>query len=268
MTTKHCPSCDIDKDVSAFYLSPRRPDGLSSYCKPCAIKHAKNAPSRLRPARGVTKHVTEKFCPVCQDTKPAEAFYTNLKRNDGLSSYCRICLNDKMKKAYVPKAPKDVLPLGIKRCSKCKEAKPKAEFGLHKSAADGLQYYCKKCAVLAVTASRKKDPSSHRQASLVWERANLTVEQKADNNLFHKLGLKPGSYAQMYDAQEGRCAICETTNPGKGSRRFHVDHCHDTDKVRALLCSCCNTGIGQLKHDVKLLLRAIEYLNTHHPPSE
>lgn len=56
------------------------------------------------------------------------------------------------------------------------------------------------------------------------------------------------------------CQICGS--PGGVGRhgQLHIDHCHDSGKVRGALCSACNTGIGQFQHDPELLQKAIEYL--------
>ncbi len=40
----------------------------------------------------------------------------------------------------------------------------------------------------------------------------------------------------------------------------HIDHDHSTGKVRGLLCSCCNTGIGMFKDNPDVLDRAAFYL--------
>lgn len=69
-------------------------------------------------------------------------------------------------------------------------------------------------------------------------------------------------YEQMEREQRHRCAICRT-HKSEFARKLAVDHCHDTKKVRGLLCSRCNVGIGQFKESEKLLLAAIEYLQTH-----
>lgn len=71
-------------------------------------------------------------------------------------------------------------------------------------------------------------------------------------------GLTPEGYQEMLAAQGGRCAICATDKPHKGA--LHVDHDHDTGEVRGLLCFCCNAGIGKLKDDPRLLVKALWYL--------
>lgn len=69
-----------------------------------------------------------------------------------------------------------------------------------------------------------------------------------------KYGLSHDQYEKMLQAQDGKCAICR--EPGK----LVVDHHHETDVVRALLCSPCNTAIGLFKEDTERMQAAIRYL--------
>lgn len=59
-------------------------------------------------------------------------------------------------------------------------------------------------------------------------------------------------------AQHEQCAICDTTEWGKKGPQ--VDHCHATGRVRGILCTNCNQGLGRFGDDTKRLQRAIEYL--------
>lgn len=74
-------------------------------------------------------------------------------------------------------------------------------------------------------------------------------------------GITVEQYNEMLNEQGGCCAICGTNEPT--GYNWHVDHNHDTGKVRALLCSQCNQAIGMMKEDVSILRRAIEYLEKH-----
>lgn len=82
-------------------------------------------------------------------------------------------------------------------------------------------------------------------------------------------GIPQELYWALYEAQGGKCAICQIAT-GK-TKRLAVDHdhkmavevCgHDADKgcpncVRGLLCGVCNQGIGRWSQEV--LVRALDY---------
>jgi hypothetical protein len=72
-----------------------------------------------------------------------------------------------------------------------------------------------------------------------------------------RYGLTPEDWERMYQEQDGCCLLCETRFEREA---LFVDHCHDTNVIRGLLCSNCNTGIGMLQHDIVILRRAIDYL--------
>lgn len=80
-----------------------------------------------------------------------------------------------------------------------------------------------------------------------------------DKKLCAKFG-KAGPYRQIYadifERQGGKCAICL-----KLLLKPVLDHCHVTMEVRGLLCNSCNVGLGQFQDDPKLLLDAVRYLN-------
>ena len=77
-------------------------------------------------------------------------------------------------------------------------------------------------------------------------------------------------YRNMSAMQNYKCAVCYKEERFMGDRRLEakgylgdlvVDHCHDTGKVRGLLCQDCNRALGGLKHDTEILTRAIEFLD-------
>ena len=199
---------------------------------------------------------TEKRCPRCLEVKSAAQFYVSKKRPDGLSSYCRTCQVADAKSRYV-EHPRWKASEGSKYCPKCDTVKPLEQFGANRKNGDGKQNYCKPCCVASVTASRRRNPAAHRQASKAWRDAN--PGHHADLNARWRYGIEVGTYDRMLAQQQGLCAICGTDDP-KPARRFHVDHCHETGVVRGLLCTNCNTGLGQFKHSIDLLSKAQKYL--------
>ncbi len=81
--------------------------------------------------------------------------------------------------------------------------------------------------------------------------------------LKHKFGLSIEDYHAILHAQDGKCGICGTP-PGK--RRLAVDHCHENNTIRGLLCGKCNIGLGFFKDSIENLENAATYLAraTHH----
>jgi hypothetical protein len=84
-------------------------------------------------------------------------------------------------------------------------------------------------------------------------RARIKERQRATS--LAKLGLTPKDYADIFSAQGGHCAICDSTPD-----RLCVDHEHSSGRVRGLLCKLCNLAIGNLRDDPELAIRAAEYL--------
>lgn len=92
-----------------------------------------------------------------------------------------------------------------------------------------------------------------------------------ENRLYklRKYGLTPAAFDSMLAGQGGACAICSEDITGTvyvAARDIHrtvahIDHCHKTGRVRGLLCTNCNTGIGKFKDDPTRLLQAARYLH-------
>jgi len=83
--------------------------------------------------------------------------------------------------------------------------------------------------------------------------------------LKYRYGISLDDFNAMKQEQDGKCAICLTQleiHPDSSVRtkKVAVDHCHETGKVRGLLCANCNTGLGMFKDNHALLQAASEYL--------
>lgn len=77
-------------------------------------------------------------------------------------------------------------------------------------------------------------------------------------------GITLDQHREMVEAQNDCCAICgqPETRVGKTGEilRLAIDHCHETLKVRGLLCHNCNTAIGKFRDDTVRMYRAIRYI--------
>lgn len=74
-------------------------------------------------------------------------------------------------------------------------------------------------------------------------------------------GLTIEQFNQMLINQNGKCKICGTNEPKGFANQWAVDHCHMTGKVRGLLCTDCNKGLGYFKDSIPLLDKVKEYLS-------
>lgn len=107
----------------------------------------------------------------------------------------------------------------------------------------------------------KKDYQKNKEARKAQkkEKYQRTKDLVWENNIQKKYGISKEDYDEILKSQNGGCAICGTDKQvGRG--RLHVDHCHTSNKVRGILCSKCNAGIGQLNDSIELLSSAIKYL--------
>lgn len=66
----------------------------------------------------------------------------------------------------------------------------------------------------------------------------------------------------MLESQNGGCAICGATKVVQKNtvRKLSVDHCHETNTVRGILCQKCNQGLGLFDDSIDKLTNAIQYL--------
>jgi hypothetical protein len=69
-------------------------------------------------------------------------------------------------------------------------------------------------------------------------------------------------YLRLLNEQQGVCRIC-----GDLMGSPHVDHNHETGKVRGLLCRHCNSALGLFKDNLTTIAKALDYLTefTHFP---
>ena len=74
-------------------------------------------------------------------------------------------------------------------------------------------------------------------------------------------GLTAESLQALYEAQQGRCAICREEKPVRGGPAgLAIDHDHRTGRVRGLLCVNCNQALGKFGDSTDLLIAAVLYL--------
>jgi hypothetical protein len=94
----------------------------------------------------------------------------------------------------------------------------------------------------------------------IWDANNKeTIRKSTRKHTVKKYGLTLEQYEVLFHSQQGKCAIRHQTEL---KQSLCVDHCHEINNVRGLLCIRCNRAIGMLEDNVQLLMNAIDYLNT------
>jgi len=98
-----------------------------------------------------------------------------------------------------------------------------------------------------------------------WRKRN--PEKSKNSDLKKMYGITLEQYTTMAKEQNYTCAICgeKDTDLDKFGvpRHMPVDHCHVTNKVRALLCGPCNRSLGGFKDSPELLRKAAAYIEKY-----
>ena len=84
--------------------------------------------------------------------------------------------------------------------------------------------------------------------------------EKRRQRTIEAYGISVERYGDLLSEANWKCQICGTTHSDTQRKRLHIDHCHQSGRVRGVLCSKCNTGIGQFRDSVELLGNAQVYL--------
>lgn len=127
-------------------------------------------------------------------------------------------------------------------CARCETFKPVSEFSADRSRKNGIKTSCKACD--AIAQKDQYDPERD------WSR-----------RIKREYGLTPEDYYALLVAQGGVCAICggKAYRDGRESR-LHIDHNHETGRIRGLLCFRCNSTLGRVEDSLELIEKIVGYL--------
>ena len=113
-----------------------------------------------------------------------------------------------------------------------------------------------------------KNHGKCKKCYLEIQKTKRVPGEKRAYNLQYSYGMTVEEYDDLILSQNGCCAICGSDDPkgrksgrGGGANRMCIDHCHDTGKVRGLLCHACNRALGNFGDNISNLERAILYLS-------
>lgn len=131
-------------------------------------------------------------------------------------------------------------------CRECREKKPLAEFPIRgRPPVNRKPKYWAYGDVCKVCRADRSD-EHHEPAPKMQNRRS---------HLRRQFGLTQADYIALSASQGHGCAICRTAQ-----ETLCVDHCHETSRIRGLLCHKCNTALGLFNDDVELLINASKYV--------
>lgn len=171
------------------------------------------------------KKGTSALCPRCKEEKMLnfENFYRSSQTKSGFRSWCRECQNE-ANRLYANKHKDRMVKATLKSRNKTKERK-----------------------------------QAHVGAQERYRTSYKGNRKYLDTLIKGKYGISLEKYESIIEEQGGGCSICLKTEEEEG-KRLSVDHCHETNKVRGVLCCNCNFGIGSLQDNLGLLANAYVYL--------
>jgi recombination endonuclease VII len=101
---------------------------------------------------------------------------------------------------------------------------------------------------------KSRDKSAARRAD------HGRYESEKTHYIAFRYGITVDDYERMFVEQDGKCAAC---GDSAGDRRLDVDHCHDSLKVRGLLCRKCNVALGLLSDSPERVMALAAYIMSY-----
>jgi len=127
-------------------------------------------------------------------------------------------------------------------CTMCGIEKPLTAFQKDPKASCGHQSRCQRCKTNITREWRKKNPDKNKA--------------QRHRQRLKRYGLTEGDFDRMVEKSGGRCEICGA------QEELHIDHNHQTGRVRGLICQNCNIAIGKSHERIPILQNMIHYLTS------
>lgn len=165
----------------------------------------------------------------------------------------------------------------MKKCTKCDIEKSFDLFGKRASSKDGYQSTCKTCESVQKKAYYQankqhiqksvKERYTEKREEVLAQKAHYYKATHRPRHLMNVYKLSEDDYNTILVKQNNSCAICGVSADSLNTS-LCVDHNHQTNDVRGLLCRDCNVGIGLLQDRPSVIKNAYQYLITrgHYGP--
>lgn len=199
-----------------------------------------------------------KQCTRCGETKPFEAFKAKVWKHKGRavqrgwSSRCRVCLHQ------IEKAREKRLRHERKACIYCKTLTGNTKLRV-----------CDEC--LPYKGMTKRSTFSQWLVKIVEGRDRELLNSLRAFLHVSNLRIRYGGQSELkvtalhildlLEAQAFACAICRVP-----LIKPCIDHSHERQTVRAILCQACNTAVGMVREDYSIAVSLARYIKKHELP--
>lgn len=167
-------------------------------------------------------------CGRCKQELPVDAFSPSYRGKAG--TWCRACF------AAYQRGEAVVTVHQARTCEQC-----------------GKPYTPRQLKARAAYCSRKCGEIARKESG-----------QRRDQHLRRRYGISAADYDRILAEQGGGCALCgvrpEELTSGRYRTYLHVDHCHETGRVRGLLCPEHNLLLGRFGDSPEMFRRVLAYL--------
>jgi protein-arginine kinase activator protein McsA len=146
---------------------------------------------------------------------------------------------------------KEKLPKGYKKCRDCGKTDQKEQFPPNR--------------MLCVECYRKFQNDKRDRRGFIY---NKNRRDKYHQNPYKykskskqaKYGITQEEFDKMKESVNNACEICKSQNV-----TLCLDHDHNTNKIRGIICHKCNLGLGNLRDSYEIVKSAADYLNKNEP---
>ena len=136
-------------------------------------------------------------------------------------------------------------------CNTCDVVKPASEFHFRNISTGVIQRTCKSCALTKVKKWQSDNPKRYKEN---WKRSSHGRDRLRRKATEYNISVE--DLQKLYDDAGGKCEICRN----EPNRWLVVDHCHNSTKVRGILCEQCNQALGLFKDDPEVMRKAALYI--------
>jgi len=271
---RECSRCFIFKPWNEYHKAKNGVHGHHSFCKECRKNKV--------PAQHYQNRIDEngRECARCHQYKTWDHYYNDNKTSTRKSTRCDECIKMARRISTFGITEKEYLALVEKHnglCAICGNPETFVNPQTNDIQVLGIDH-CHTtgkvrgllCSACNLGLGCAQDSISILESMIQYLKQNANfkpVERrkakgKRECNIFNWYGIGDKEYNQLLEYQDKCCAICGADSD-PCQRMLAIDHCHDTNIIRGLLCSVCNQALGYFRDSIPTIQSAIVYLEKH-----